>query len=118
MLTGSVAASLHGFGRATMDVDLVIDPTTQQLRSFVAGIEKTGAYVSIDAALEALAHRTMFNVVDTESGWKVDLIVSKERQLEDVRSLLRIHGDNLDLAHLGQWVNALGLQAQWASTYL
>ena len=32
MLTGSVAAAWHGAGRATMDVDLVIDPTADRLR--------------------------------------------------------------------------------------
>ena len=38
-----------------------------------------GRYVSPEAAREALAIRTMFNVIDVESGWKVDLIVRKDR---------------------------------------
>ena len=38
MLTGSVAAAFHGAGRATMDVDLVIDATRDQLRALVASL--------------------------------------------------------------------------------
>jgi hypothetical protein len=79
MLTGSLAAAFHGAGRATMDIDLVIDPTERQLRALVHALESPGTYVSLEAAEEALAQRTMFNVVDTTSGWKVDLIVRKNR---------------------------------------
>ena len=46
MLTGSVAASFHGAGRATMDVDLVIDPSASQLDAFVAAIAADDIYVS------------------------------------------------------------------------
>lgn len=79
MLTGSLAAAYHGVGRATMDIDLVIDPTASSLRSLVQALAGPGIYVSSEAADEALAHRSMFNVVDTTSGWKADLIVRKAR---------------------------------------
>jgi hypothetical protein len=79
MLTGSLAAAYHGAGRATMDIDVVIDPTALALHSLVRVLEGPGIYVSREAADEALAHRSMFNVVDTTSGWKADLIVRKAR---------------------------------------
>jgi hypothetical protein len=84
MLTGSLAAAFHGAGRSTMDIDLVIDPTARQLRTLVRSLEGTGTYVSRAAADEALVHRSMFNVVDTASGWKVDLIVRKDRAFSAV----------------------------------
>jgi hypothetical protein len=68
MLTGSVASAYHGAGRATMGVDLVIDPQPSQLTAFLTRIEASGVYVSADAAREALAQRTMFNVMDPGSG--------------------------------------------------
>lgn len=40
-------------------------------------------YVSGTAAREALAHRTLFNVVDPASGWKVDLIIRKWRRFSE-----------------------------------
>ena len=36
-------------------------------------------YVSLDAALDALARRSQFNVIDMQTGWKVDLIILKAR---------------------------------------
>ena len=35
MLTGSFAGAYHGVPRATLDIDLVIDPTRAQLEAFV-----------------------------------------------------------------------------------
>ena len=75
MLTGSMAAAYYGAGRATMDIDLVIDPTAAQLRALVAALSAPNTYVSNEAAAEALQQRSMFNVIDATTGWKVDLIV-------------------------------------------
>lgn len=80
MLTGSMAAAVHGAGRSTLDIDLVIEPTAAKLRAFVASIASPDRYVSDDAAAEALARESMFNVVDARSGWKADLIIRKSRQ--------------------------------------
>jgi hypothetical protein len=79
MLTGSFASAVHGAGRATMDIDLVIDPTPEALQWFVGQMAAAGRYVSDEAAHEALVARTMFNVVDVETGWKIDLIIRKDR---------------------------------------
>lgn len=52
-----------------------------------------------------------------------DVIVSKlewaklggsARQLEDVASLLRLQGEDLDREYITRWVSAMGLEAQWA----
>jgi hypothetical protein len=79
MLTGSLAAAVHGAARATMDIDLVIDPSADQLRVLVAALSASELYVSPEAALEALQHESLFNVVDPATGWKADLIVRKSR---------------------------------------
>ncbi|MEO8620835.1 MAG: hypothetical protein ABI625_07210 [bacterium] len=83
MLTGSVAAAAYGAGRATMDVDLVINATSAQLLQLVAALSGPDVYVSGDAALEALAHQSMFNVVDSKTGWKADLIIRKTRPFSE-----------------------------------
>ena len=79
MLTGSMAASYHGAGRATMDIDLVIDPTAVQLESLLVALDRPGVYVPREAAKAAFDDRTMFNVVDIETGWKADMIFRKDR---------------------------------------
>ena len=80
MLTGSVATAFHGASRATMDIDFVIDPTMAQLERLVTRMQAAGAYVSHEAAHDAFRDRTMFNVIDPETGWKADLIIRKDRQ--------------------------------------
>ena len=35
MLTGSLAAAVHGAGRATLDIDVVIAPESSQLETLV-----------------------------------------------------------------------------------
>ncbi|HEY7771515.1 MAG TPA: hypothetical protein VIB55_25320, partial [Longimicrobium sp.] len=79
MLTGSFASSYHGAPRATQDIDLVISPTAEQVRSFVKLLPKAEYYVSETAAMEAIQSQGKFNVIDLASGWKIDLIVCKSR---------------------------------------
>ncbi len=78
MVAGSMGSSLHGRPRATQDADVVIDPTEDQLASFLALLEQD-YYVSRDAALDAFRRRTMFNIIDLAGGWKADLIFRKDR---------------------------------------
>lgn len=79
MLTGSFAASYHGVPRATQDIDIVIAPTASQLRQLIRLLPDTEYYISEEAALEALAREGQFNVIDFETGWKIDLIIRKSR---------------------------------------
>lgn len=78
MVTGSHCSSYYGQPRATNDLDLVIEPTPAQLDLFLTALGE-GYYVSPEAAREALARRSMFNVIDFASGWKADLIIRKDR---------------------------------------
>lgn len=80
MLTGSYASSVHGAPRATQDLDIVIAPTRGQLLELLRLFPDTEYYVSAEAAFDAFARRGQFNVIDFETGWKVDLIVIKERE--------------------------------------
>lgn len=78
MVVGSLCSSYHGEPRATNDVDLVIDPTIDQLDRFLALLGDR-YYVSQKAARDALHLRSLFNVVDYSGGWKADLIICKTR---------------------------------------
>lgn len=71
---GSVASSAHGMYRASADVDIVIDPTPEQLEALVASLEPE-FYVSRSAVAEALHGRTMFNAIHEATSFKVDFFV-------------------------------------------
>lgn len=77
MLAGSAASSLYGEPRTTLDIDVVIDPSEHALRALVESLDGDRFYAT--DALAALARRDMFNVIDVASGWKVDLIIIKDR---------------------------------------
>jgi hypothetical protein len=52
----------------TQAVDLVVDPTGSQLKALLSLLPDTEYYVSDEAALEALARRSRFNVIDSLRG--------------------------------------------------
>jgi hypothetical protein len=79
MVAGSFASAYHGEPRTTHDIDLVIDPSREALDGLVRELDPERFYVSAEAADEAWRRRGHFNVVDLESGWKIDLILRKDR---------------------------------------
>jgi hypothetical protein len=79
MLAGSFASTYHGHPRTTQDIDMVIDPTRDALQRFVDSLPADRSYVDRTTAIEAFDQRDMFNVIDLETGWKVDLILRKAR---------------------------------------
>ena len=79
MLTGSLAAAYYATPRATQDIDVVIDTEEAGIDRLVQEFQGAGLYVDRDAALDAWRHRSQFKAIDPESGWKVDLIVRKDR---------------------------------------
>lgn len=80
MVAGSFAAMAHGLVRMTHDIDLIVDPTREQLDQLVSTLPSDQFYVSPEAADEAWRRRGQFNVIDLTTGWKTDLILIKHRQ--------------------------------------
>ncbi len=79
MLTGSLASAYYAVPRATQDLGMVIAAEESGIERIVQGLLTEGWYVDRDAALEARRTHGQFNAIDPESGWKVDLIVRRDR---------------------------------------
>jgi len=79
MLSGSFASAHYGVPRSTQDIDLVIEATPAELRTFVEALPGDEYYADLDSALEAHRRQSMFNVIDLATGWKIDLIIRKSR---------------------------------------
>jgi hypothetical protein len=77
MLTGSFASSYYGVLRATHDIDIVIDPTQQSLKTLVSLLNEKDYYADLKAAADAHRELSMFNALDNQTGWKVDFIFHK-----------------------------------------
>jgi hypothetical protein len=80
MIAGSFASSAHGLPRTTQDLDIVIDPPgLAALDALLRDLPAEDYYVDRDTAHDAMLRRSMFNVVDHASGWKIDFILRKDR---------------------------------------
>jgi hypothetical protein len=77
VICGSMAASFYGVERSTQDADIIINPTKEQLSNFFNQLGDA-YYVSREAALDALKQLNMFNIIDVENVWKIDLIIRKQ----------------------------------------
>ncbi|MBO0791578.1 MAG: hypothetical protein J2P36_11600 [Ktedonobacteraceae bacterium] len=75
-LGGSVASSLHGIARPTLDIDLVADLQLFRVHLFVQRLGAT-YYVSEDAVRDAIRRRASFNVISNDLFMKVDIFIPK-----------------------------------------
>jgi hypothetical protein len=79
MLTGSLASAFYATPRSTQDLDFVIESNEQGIHDLVDGLIDAGWYVDRDAAFEAWRSRGQFNAIDPDRGWKVDLMIRRDR---------------------------------------
>jgi hypothetical protein len=79
MVTGSLVSSVHGVPRATQDIDLVVEPTREQLSALMEYFGEPTYDSDKDDAFDAFRRRSMFSVIDRRGIWKIDFIVRKER---------------------------------------
>jgi hypothetical protein len=74
-----VASSYHGAPRTIGDLDVVIDPTPATLARLVRAFHGAGLEADDAATLQALAERRSFEARDPTTGWRIDLIVRRDR---------------------------------------
>ncbi len=69
---GSVASSVHGIPRTTMDVDLVVQLRQDQIGELYSAV-KNDFYADLEALREALIRRRSFNLIHYGSAYKFDI---------------------------------------------
>ena len=72
MVTGSIVSSMQGEPRATHDVDILVNISHSTIPAFVDAFLPPDYYISEEAISEAIQHQSMFNLLDTTEGDKVD----------------------------------------------
>jgi hypothetical protein len=114
MLVGSFASTSHGAPRATQDIDIVIDPAPEALDRFLAAF---GPDVYVDpSAREAVANRDQFNLIDTTTGWKIDLIIRKDRPFSREEFSRRSRSRALDVdVYIATAEDTVLAKLEWAS---
>ena len=75
MVVGSYASGAYGDPRMTHDIDIVADLREEHIDKLIAQLPVPDFYVSRDAALAAVKHRSQFNVIHPETGHKIDFMI-------------------------------------------
>ena len=71
---GSVASGIWGEMRYTQDIDLVADIKESQI-DLLSNAFSPRFYISKVAVKDAIAFGNSFNIIDNQTGWKVDIFV-------------------------------------------
>jgi hypothetical protein len=79
---GSIASSIHGMYRASADIDVVIDPSRQQMADLARALESE-FYVSRTAIEEALSQRSTFNAIHDLTSFKIDFFIKGSGAFDD-----------------------------------
>ena len=90
---GSVASSLYGLPRLTIDVDLVADLRLGHARPLVKRLQTT-YYIDEDMVRDAISRHSSFNIIHQDSILKVDVFIPKSR-LFDQEELRRVQQEVL-----------------------
>lgn len=89
LIGGSFASAIHGVVRATMDADMVADIESSQVSSLVALLEKE-FYINDEMILDAIHHKSSFNLIHLETLFKVDVFILKQRPYDQNQMQRRI----------------------------
>ena len=80
-LGGSLASSIHGIPRATLDADIVADLQAPLVSAFLRALGKDW-YMEEQSVRDAIRNRSCFNLIHLGSAMKVDIFVPKLRRFE------------------------------------
>jgi hypothetical protein len=87
-LGGAMASSVYGVNRYTRDANLAVEPFSGQVAQFAASFTPD-YYVSIPAIQEAIERRASFNIINTRTGFKIDIFIRKDRPFEESAMMRR-----------------------------
>ena len=81
VIGGSLASTVHGVVRTTLDTDIVADLNLQQARPFADLLAGT-FYLDIDSIHDAIRKHSSFNVIHLATMFKVDVFIPKGRPFD------------------------------------
>ena len=78
LIGGSLASTLHGIVRTTLDSDIVAELRPEHVGAFVGEL-KDEFYIDEEMLAEAIDRQSSFNIIHKDSFFKVDVFVPKTR---------------------------------------
>ncbi len=77
---GSLASSVHGVPRSSLDIDVLTALPAEKVSAFVERIEDTYNYVSKTRAASAVERESSFNVIHLATMFKVDIFIARSQK--------------------------------------
>jgi hypothetical protein len=81
---GSLASSLYGVMRSTLDVDIVADMRLEHIQPLVTALSKE-FYADDEMMKDAIEHQSSFNLIHYETAFKVDIFIRKPRAFDQMQ---------------------------------
>lgn len=81
---GSLASSLHGVMRSTLDVDIVADMRLEHIKPLVASLSPE-FYADNEMIRDAIERHSSFNLIHYETSFKVDVFIPKPRPFDQMQ---------------------------------
>ena len=75
LVTGSMASIFFGEARFTNDIDVVVELLPEHVQPLCEAFAEPRYYCSVQAAAEAVRRHFQFNILELDTGLKVDVIV-------------------------------------------
>jgi hypothetical protein len=101
LVEGSLASSIWGEMRYTQDIDLVADLKEDQIEALIHAFSPR-FYISEIAIREAIKLGTSFNIIDHQTGWKIDVFVLTQDPFQQARFK---HQKKITVNKMGQTLN-------------
>jgi hypothetical protein len=100
MLSGSIALNHYCVPRMTVDIDIVIELYEENIKDFLS-IFSENYYLNEDTVKIEIRKHGMFNIIDNETGFKVDFILRKETSFRKHEFLRR---RKVQIADIDVWI--------------
>lgn len=78
---GSVASSVCGVPRTTLDIDLVANICKAQIQPLIKRLSDQ-YYISEESMVEAIQNRSSFNLIHLQTMMKIDIFILKDREYD------------------------------------
>lgn len=78
MIVGSFASNIHGKPRTTHDADMVVEINESGIEKFAQALGND-FYFDVETAKDAVRKKFMCNILHYDTGFKIDMIIRKNR---------------------------------------
>jgi hypothetical protein len=116
MITGALASSLQGAPRTTHDIDVVVIMGDEDVEMLAEGFQAPDYYLDMGSIIEAVRRKSTFNLVESNTGLKVDFWLLTDEPFDKSRFSRRYVEE---LEGLGVYFSApedtILMKLKWAS---